>query len=471
MRLFVALLLATIAVELSYGTVITVPGDFSQIQSAIDVSASADTVLVSPGIYNENINFLGKAIVVKSTEGAYTTVIDAGGSGSVVKFTSSETRNSILDGFTLQNGTGTFISPYYYGGGINCTTSSPTIRNNIIRNNTGLSGGGVLCYIGGCPLIENNVIENNTADNYGAGIYITSSSVEVTGSIIRNNIAGSGAGITSAYNSSCTASNSLIYGNEASKGAGLMGLINATFNVQNCTVVDNSGTTSSGGMYGYNSSFTVTNSIFWGNTAPSGSQCTLYNGSGSFSWSDFQGGEASILMEGSASVIWGDGMAENDPFFETGSLSDYHLGTNSLCIDGGNPSSQFNDTEDPANPGNPLWPALGTLTCDMGVYGGLHGGGSVEIEHFAEEVSGYAVKVALLENPVNGYVSFICSFPEGQTGELYVFDAAGRLVAKEPGNAPGAGTLNICGLNTGIHLLRLVTPSGTSTTRFILLDR
>src|SRR4029079_12057608 len=81
-----------------------VPNDQPNIQSAINVSISGDTVLVAPGTHFENINFEGKAITVTSESGPQNTIIDGGKSGSVVIFTAGEGRDSILNGFTLQNG-------------------------------------------------------------------------------------------------------------------------------------------------------------------------------------------------------------------------------------------------------------------------------------------------------------------------------------------------------------------------------
>jgi hypothetical protein len=48
------------------------------------------------------------------------------------------------------------------------------------------------------------------------------------------------------------------------------------------------------------------------------------------------------------------------------------LAPDSPCIDAGDPNPVDNDTEDPANFGFPLWPALGSLHNDMGFTGGPH---------------------------------------------------------------------------------------------------
>ncbi len=58
------------------GVTISVPGDFGTIQEAINAAQGVDCILVSPGTYVENIDFLGKAITLKSTDGSEVTTID-----------------------------------------------------------------------------------------------------------------------------------------------------------------------------------------------------------------------------------------------------------------------------------------------------------------------------------------------------------------------------------------------------------
>ena len=66
-QLLLSLLIATLVSGVAEAqTLRRVPGDFSTIQAAINAAQTGDTVRVAPGIYVENINFLGKAIAVVS---------------------------------------------------------------------------------------------------------------------------------------------------------------------------------------------------------------------------------------------------------------------------------------------------------------------------------------------------------------------------------------------------------------------
>ena len=49
---------------------LAVPAQFPTIQAAINASANGDSIIVSPGTYNELIRFYGKAITLRSLSGA-----------------------------------------------------------------------------------------------------------------------------------------------------------------------------------------------------------------------------------------------------------------------------------------------------------------------------------------------------------------------------------------------------------------
>ena len=83
-----------------------------KIQSGIDAAVGGDSVTVSDGIYkgagNRDISFNGKAILLRSQNGADSTIIDCEGAEATPRrgciFNSGETLASILEGFTIIEG-------------------------------------------------------------------------------------------------------------------------------------------------------------------------------------------------------------------------------------------------------------------------------------------------------------------------------------------------------------------------------
>jgi len=184
-------------------SIINVPTDQPSIQAGIDASLIGDTVLVADGLYLENINFNGKAIIVASeflmnddTSHISATIIDGSqpinpDSGSVVYFTGGTDTTSILSGFTISGGTGNVFTPpgnptFHYGGGIFIDGNDGAriewniIENNIINSDFTAAGGGISSGSPGGPgftIIEHNTIRNNEligtiADMDGCGIWM-----------------------------------------------------------------------------------------------------------------------------------------------------------------------------------------------------------------------------------------------------------------------------------------------------------
>jgi len=190
---------------------IYVPADQPTIQAGIDAAVDGDIVLVAPGTYAENgIKFFGKAITVKSESGPEVTVVD----GATVPgytlffFNYDEGSNSVLQGFTLENAD--FFDGN--GGAISCQDSSPTIIDNVIRNNRSpYRGGGIYCY-GGAPTICGNTISGNTAPR-GGGIYCEYSSPAIIDNNILSNDSDYGGGIQSYEGSNVVATGNYVSDN------------------------------------------------------------------------------------------------------------------------------------------------------------------------------------------------------------------------------------------------------------------
>lgn len=221
---------------------ILVPADQPTIQAAIVAAGPGDLVLVAPGTYAEEIDFLGKAITVRSTLGPEVTILDpstvrsdarlptrrferrigedhsveifevdghfagelfydqhgtlrkrrqrgTGNQGSVVLFSSGETRASVLEGFTIRGGLSS-----QEGGGVRIDGSSPTLRGNIITGNRSCIEGGGVAIAFSSPLVEDNIISNNQqrkdcfGGSGGGGIAVRGAgSAEIRGNTISGN--------------------------------------------------------------------------------------------------------------------------------------------------------------------------------------------------------------------------------------------------------------------------------------------
>jgi len=153
---------------------------YSVIQEAVNASAHGDTVLVSPGRYIENVDYVGKNITIASLElttgnPSYrdSTIIDGNQSGSVIKSV-TPISNAGIYGFTLTNGSGSALS-YYQG-----------VQTNL--------GGGIAVHDATSFYVSNCIIENNSA-YWGGGIWVYQSTIHAKGTIVRDNFASVGGGV------------------------------------------------------------------------------------------------------------------------------------------------------------------------------------------------------------------------------------------------------------------------------------
>jgi len=165
---------------------IHIPADYSTIQEGISAALPGDTILVSPGTFFENIDFLGKAVVITSVTGADSTVIDGGGLGSVVTAASGEPAGAEISGFTIMNGD----NDTGYGGGVLCENSCELriFENRITFNHA--SWGGGIGIIGTSQEILLNTIVLNSAEWDGGAFYGENCVVLCKSNIISNNVCG-----------------------------------------------------------------------------------------------------------------------------------------------------------------------------------------------------------------------------------------------------------------------------------------
>ncbi len=272
---------------------------YYSIQAAITAASPGGTIQVCPGTYTELIDYAGKALTVVSRDGPETTVIDGGRLGSVVTFNSGEGAGSVLDGFTLTNGSGT-TAGLSYGGGVYCSDAAPSIRNSHITGNDASYGGGL--YLNDCDAnIEACYIHRNMAATYdGAGVYADSSSPTISNSRFEYNAALRHGGGIYAKSSTLTVNASVLDSNAAQifpsgKGGGIY-LEDSDLNLDASVLMDNAADDHGGGLYGDSGSQArISGSTFTGNRVDdSGGGAYLNSGAPVISNSVFNGNESGL---------------------------------------------------------------------------------------------------------------------------------------------------------------------------------
>ncbi|HET9791970.1 MAG TPA: right-handed parallel beta-helix repeat-containing protein [Candidatus Angelobacter sp.] len=368
--------------------IIHVPVDQPTIQDAINAANNGDTVLVAPGTYIENLNFNGKAITVTSSGGPAVTIVDGNAKAPVAIFNTNEGPNSVLNGFTLQNGLATGALPEgNFGGGIFIFFSSPTITNNLITGNHATCGLGITIE-GGSAVIRGNTITGNNltaSSGCGGGIEIMGGSLVdppatpliVGNTITNNNLAagpingGSGGGIGVDGISSPIIRNNYIAGNTAYYFGGGIYLTSSSTPVvvQNIIVNNSVGAGGSGGGITVESPNAATdviiNNTIVGNTAVDGSSgiftnvlsgstisnnivvapagqtaivCSSFSATSppSFSHNDaFASGGGPAWSSNCAGFAQSNGNISADPQFADAANGNYHLQAGSAAIDAG----------------------------------------------------------------------------------------------------------------------------------------
>jgi hypothetical protein len=283
---------------------------------------------------------------------------------SYVVVTGSYTDDTaLIDGFTIRSGNGVEGSGMYinsggltvsnciftnnfssnYGGAINLVNSNNTvIADSVISNNeTGWGGGGISIRDSNNITIYNCSFSYNKSADLGGGLETLYSSVTVSDSVFINNIAVFGGGVSGGAGS-LDFINSIFSNNKASWGGGAVVVAGGSLlSITNCSIVNNySGGSFAGGgaidSWG-TSSLTVTDSIIWGNTAEWLGQQLYAKGESliSIDYSDVEGGEVGIILEGTSAITSYSNNFDVDPLLD----SDLHLTGNSPCRDAGNPVS------------------------------------------------------------------------------------------------------------------------------------
>jgi thermitase len=412
-----------------------VPDNYKTIQNAIDDASDGDIIIVADGTYtgdgNIDMDFRGKAITLKSENGPQHCIIDCLNTSRAFEFHSGEDANSILDGFTITNG-----SVGDYGGAILCTASSPTINNCIfIENHAGNYGGAIANMYSSSPLLtnctftKNSVGPNSSSIAYGGAVFnldkssptlinctFTNNYAQYFGGAIYNedncnpviikckfsmNKAQHGGGVYNYNNCNPIIQNSILNKNTAQYGGAIKNS-EAQVTLINCTITENHADMGGGIWNAWNGASEMLNCILWNNSDQNGtSQAAQIDSSPSIpdilSTSQPMTSVNYCCIQGLTGTPGGVGNISDDPLFYNPDSNDYHLKSKgwrwqaltenhtvpessssqrwthddvtSPCIDAGNPGSPLFD--EPLSIDGDISNRWGqNIRINMGAYGG-----------------------------------------------------------------------------------------------------
>lgn len=367
-----------------------VPAEYSKIQLAINDANDWDTVIVSEDRYQENINFLGKAITVRSTDPndpdvVAGTIIDGNAPtdsnfGSVVIFNSGEDNNSVLSGFTITGGTGSWLLVSWEfkglcwnrcGGGVLCyNMSAPTISKNVFTGNTAGQGGGIYVYgdpvnpnnpsnppVHVCPVIAENTFTNNSAiiehgfddpdpndpniydhGDGGAIVGFQGCNATITGNLIENNHADYyGGGIHLRQWSDGEICKNQILSNDSLLGAGIHITYTSAPLIADNLIKSNVCIGGGGGIYVfYYSDALIERNFITQNESSSGAGIAVYTSSEPQIRNNLvvkNTGVGILCWSNGVTIITGNTISDNYPYFSSGGGGIYYWVGESLLIE------------------------------------------------------------------------------------------------------------------------------------------
>jgi hypothetical protein len=265
---------------------------------AIGQSVAGDTIMIGPGVYNEQSALvINKNLTLTGTDAA-TTIVDRGGMGQIV-FISSSATSVVISGLTLRNGytnnssggagiinygglsiddsiVGDSRGEVCPGGGIrNANGATLTLNNTLIANNSTIGatlGGGI--YNTGALILNDSIVSGNTAGGEGGGIFNDSPGViTMTNSTVSRNTAEFNGGGIASRGGVVSMSNSTISGNTAGgAGGGLRLTLGARALIRNSTFSGSAANSDNSGAIAVSSSsvLSLESSTIAGNRASGG---------------------------------------------------------------------------------------------------------------------------------------------------------------------------------------------------------
>jgi hypothetical protein len=231
------------------------------ISNAISLTLPGDTILVAPAVYHESVFIPYTLNIIGS--GAKTTIIDPGGQQNQATVVGSEPRVPVtLSRMTFRGAAGLIGS----GGGLYNCFGTLTVIDSIITGNRIRGGNGNFGYGGGiynCPSSTLTLINTTVSDN----------SAEVGGAICNGGL--------------LTIVNSTFSGNVARHRAGAIGnyglliITNSTFSGNSSGSTGQAGAILNGGLFQSSGGLVINNGTLSSNTAGDGRGGGIFNVKGS----------------------------------------------------------------------------------------------------------------------------------------------------------------------------------------------
>jgi hypothetical protein len=256
----------------------SVPADHEGIQEALDASMDGDVICVEPGWYVvEDLDFLGKAVTLVGVEGRESTIIDGGGVGPVVRFSTGEGTDTVLYGFTVTGGVAG------QGGCLFIVDSSPTLEELVVTGCTAtgdhweVSGGGIFITGSGASptLVEVEVTDCRVEQGWGGGIAISTAAATMTNVSVSSCAAVDGGydgGGIYLEGAQVAFTGLSLVGNQTESGSGAgLAANNSDLGFYDLEVADNSSSDGAAGLWFSHSTVRVERARFDGNWAYCGS--------------------------------------------------------------------------------------------------------------------------------------------------------------------------------------------------------
>lgn len=418
---------------------------FKTISKALTVSTSGSIIHILPGTYNTNSGetfplIIQQPVTITGSEGAITTIIDAGGSNNRVISFDATTGYSIIEGVTITGGyvkgliSGGDFQPE--GGGIRKKSNQSilTVRECIIRNNKtegynasdnfstgGNAYGGGLASIDtviNCIIYENTALggpgrgygggNSNTAGDggFGQGGGMSSCKVVINNTIYKNAAIGGRAG------NSNTETNQAFGGQASGGGIYLVSICrNNIIALDSCKGGPNRIGGNANSQYGGLMDATIeSNNLFYQN--------------GAVQYSD--GNKDSSDISG------------KDPLFMNPDSHDFHISISSPAKNKGNssdaPKKDFDGMVRPSSP-------------SIGAFEPINKIGINKFNNTFQEVT-------LRPNPGNGFFYIATEEIQSQL-EIFVFDLSGKELLRVHHENCNDVEINLSTFKKGIYFIKV----------------